>query len=155
MLIVADDGGNTIAITSPMEDDEAAEEANARLIATVPELLAVAREACAIFDANYENEDEYNGDLASDLWKNEIHRKLTEALSKALSSLKASTWARNRQTSSRAHFARAKLSWCMPPMATSCAACHATNSSRTARKRRQSQLGTVARLPLQQEGCRR
>lgn len=60
-----------------------AREANARLIAAAPELLAVVQEACAIFDANHEGGDEYNGDLASDLWKDEIHRKLTAALSKA------------------------------------------------------------------------
>jgi hypothetical protein len=59
--------------------------ADAMLIAAAPDLLAVVREACAIFDRNHEGDDEYNGDLASDLWKDEIHRKLTEALAKAAS----------------------------------------------------------------------
>jgi len=60
-------------------------QANARLIAAAPDLLAVVREACAIFDANHEGGemDEYNGDLANDLWKDEIHRKLTDAIAKA------------------------------------------------------------------------
>lgn len=58
-------------------------DADARLIAAAPDLLAVVRDACAIFDANHESGDEYNSDLASDLWKDEIHRKLTEAIAKA------------------------------------------------------------------------
>lgn len=60
-------------------------EANVRLIAAAPDLLAIAQEACAIFDRNYDADIDYYGDdLASDLWKDDIHEKLVAALAKAM-----------------------------------------------------------------------
>lgn len=66
-----------------MSDEEL--EANINLIVAAPEILNVVREACAIFDMNREGDEynEYNDDLASDLWKNEIHEKLIAAIAKA------------------------------------------------------------------------
>jgi len=55
----------------------------ARLAAAAPDLVAVAREACAIFDGNREVDGSYNNDLASDLWKHDIHDKLVAAIAKA------------------------------------------------------------------------
>lgn len=57
--------------------------ANAHLIASAPAMLEVIAEACAVFDLNHEDGDEYNGDLASDLWKAGIHQKLADAIALA------------------------------------------------------------------------
>lgn len=60
-------------------------DANARLISSAPDLLAVVQEACAIFDMNYDADVEYySDDLASDLWKDNIHEKLTAVLAKVM-----------------------------------------------------------------------
>jgi|SRR5690606_12132480 len=67
------------------EDYEPEYEADARLMAASKVMFEVAREACAIFDLNREG-DEYNGDLASDLMKSEIHEKLTAIILKATAS---------------------------------------------------------------------
>jgi len=45
MLYITDDAGNTIAMTSPMEDDPQAESANARLIAAASDMLAALEQA--------------------------------------------------------------------------------------------------------------
>lgn len=74
------DNGTWVATT---RDGTIKQEANARLIAAAPEMLAVIAKACAIFDLNHEGGDEYNGDLSSDLWKAGIHEKLTAAIAKA------------------------------------------------------------------------